>query len=105
MPTSKLAIWSFWLIIFAYFLIGIFYIVPFNPLGSYGDFMFVFLHIAGLISIITFILGIISLRKIKKKKLKGKGFAIATIILSLIIIGFFLWSYYWIYQLAKINFD
>lgn len=88
MVRSKLAMWSFIVTLFAYLLVGMSFITE-NGFITLYSFM-----IGGMIGIITLILGIISLRKINKSKLKGKRLAIVTIILSAILICIWqFWSY------------
>lgn len=90
MKYSKLAVWSFVLILVAYLLLGISFVIGGNSNPMDGIFILLLsFSLAGLLGMTGLILSVISLKKINKEKLKGKGFAIATIVLSLIlIIGF-----------------
>ena len=78
MTRSKLAVWSFVLVLVAYLLVLVelrFFLSPLFPI----------LYIADFIGVATLIMSIISLVEINKKKLSGRGLAKATIILSLIL--------------------
>lgn len=94
MPKSKLAIWSFVLVLVAYFLIIVsLIIIPYFPYS-----MTIFTICSSLITVgvaigfIAFILGIIGLITINRNKNQtGKGFAIAAIILGLIMIIVSIW--------------
>lgn len=101
MARNKLAMWSFWLSLIAFFLVLILYlIIPPSIIPMEGAISIIFTILGWLpllISIVTFVLGIVAFRKIKKKKQKGKGLAIATIILSAIIILFFIYIFYLIF--------
>ncbi len=92
MRYSKLAVWSFVLVLVAYLLLGISFIFGNNSNPMDGIFILLLsFSLAGLIGMTGLILSIISLKKINKEKLKGKGFAISTIILSLVLILGFLY--------------
>ena len=93
MKRGKLVIWSFALVLIAYLLM----IISFFTQGSY--FSGVSFIIAGILGIATLIMGIVSLAKINRRKLSGKGFATATIILSGILVIYFLYvlyAFYWL---------
>ena len=109
MVKNKLAVWSFWFSLIAFLLVVVIYFMmppSFPPMESSISIIFTFLSwLPLLISVVTLVLGIVTLRKIKKKKQKGKGLAIATIILSAIVILWFIYLFYILYELAKINFD
>lgn len=107
MARSKLAVWSFWFSLIAFFCFFILYfIIPPSIMPMEGA-LSIILTILGwlplLVSIVTFILGIVALRKIKKRKQKGKGLAIATIILSAMVILFFIYVFYLVMQFARLS--
>jgi len=89
MKRGKLVAWGFWLVVAAYLLM----IISFFAQGNYS-FAGISFMIAGFLGVATLIMGIVSAVKIKRKKFLGKGFATATIILSVILIIYFLYTFY-----------
>lgn len=89
MARSKLAVWSFMLVLVAYLFILFIFIggdlMSTSDMGG-GFAISGAVLLGGIMGIATLIMSIISLVRIKKQKLKGKGLAIATIILSSILI-------------------
>ena len=103
MTRSKLVVWSFVLVLIAWLFLIVNFLIPLSSEFSDGVTLFlaIIFWLAGLISIVTSVLGIVALRKIRKKKLKGKGLAIATIILSAIVIIFFVYLLIIFYLFVK----
>ena len=94
MKKSVLACWGFYLVLLAYILM----VISFFTQGSYfSGVSFIF---AGFLGVATLVIGLVARVKIKRDKLKGKNYAIATIILSFILVVYFLYVLYALYWLA-----